>query len=100
MQKATMRPLTFENQHVSAAANTNDGDLVVVETDKEHPRPCVYLCCRQMVHETKPDHPIPFPLDLDSSYVSTSLSSWELDIKEKKHAFDGLFLILQAGYNI
>ncbi|KAK2601548.1 hypothetical protein QQS21_004866 [Conoideocrella luteorostrata] len=50
----------------------SNGDLVVeeeeVKADKKQ-SPCLPVDREQEVHEAKPDHPMPFPLDLDLHYV-------------------------------
>ena len=100
-----------KSARLTAAANTSNGELVLekkVKSEKE--QPCLPVDRKQEVHEAKPDHPIPFPLYLDSHYVNTGPWAWELKdvevakvelaLEEKKHAFEALSLILQAACDL
>jgi hypothetical protein len=100
---------TRKSARLAAAANTSD--LVVdgeVKADKE--RSSIPVDPEQEVPETKPDHPIPFPLFLSPYYVRTGpglmelkdadITKVDLDPEEKKPVLDALYFILQATYDL
>ncbi|KAL9626927.1 MAG: hypothetical protein Q9164_007756, partial [Protoblastenia rupestris] len=100
---ATMRRST----RLSAAGNTSNGDLVVEKGAKNKEQPCMPVGRKQEGHEAEPDHPMPFPLDLNSHYVCTvpgtrelkdaEVTKVELAPEEKEHALTALGLVLQAA---
>ncbi|KAL9075444.1 MAG: hypothetical protein Q9157_004003 [Trypethelium eluteriae] len=105
--RRTTKSAAKRDTRLAAAANTSNEDLIVEEVKADKEQPCLPVDREQEVHETKPDHPMPFPLILDPHYVCTTpgtaelkhavVAKVELTSEEKEHALKALSLVLQAA---
>ena len=86
------------SSRLTAATNTSSGSLVV-ERDRNGGKgpPRVSEGRQQEVHEVKPDHPIPFPLDISGD---VEVAKVEVTPEEKNHVLEALRLILLAACDL